>query len=71
MKPSEIREKPTTELERMVRDLKEEVFRLRLRHRTGQLKQTANIEHAKKDLARVNTELRVRETAEEKKGATA
>ena len=69
MKPSEIHEKPTTELEKMVLELKEESFRLRFRHGTGQFKQTANIKLARKDLARVLTELNVRARSEAKKGA--
>ena len=71
MKPSEIREKSLKELEKMARELKEESFRLRFRHGTGQLKQTANIKLVKQDLARVLTELNVRAEAEAKKGASA
>lgn len=69
MKPSDIREKPTTELEKMARELKEESFRLRFRHGTGQLKQTANIKKVKQDLARVLTELNGRAAVDTKKGA--
>lgn len=69
MKPSDIREKPTTELEKIARELKEESFRLRFRHGTGQLKQTANIKHVKQDLARVLTELTARTATEAEKGA--
>ena len=71
MKPSEIREKSLKELEKMARELKEESFRLRFRHGTGQLKQTANIKLVKQDLARVLTELNARAAAEAKKGASA
>jgi large subunit ribosomal protein L29 len=69
VKPSEIRERPTAELERTVGELKEEVFRLRFRHGTGQLKQTASMRNAKRDLARVKTELVRRAAAEAQKGA--
>jgi large subunit ribosomal protein L29 len=79
--PSELRDKPVAELEKMSLELKEEAFRLRFRHGTGQLKQTANIRKAKKDLARVATELTARAKtgvaaarsprAEVKKGAAA
>lgn len=71
MKPSEIREKSLKELEKMASELKEESFRLRFRHGTGQLKQTANIKLVKRDLARVLTELGARAAAEAKKGASA
>ena len=64
MKQSEIREKPTAELTKMELQLKEDIFRLRLRHSTAQLKQTANIDNTRKDLARVKTELRAREILE-------
>ena len=69
MKPSEIKEKPNAELDKMTRELKEEIFRLQFRHSSGQLKQTANIRLARLDLARVKTELRTRAIAEAKKGA--
>lgn len=69
MKQSEIHEKPSAELEKMTGELKEEIFRLRFRHGTGQLKQTANLRSRRRDLARVRTELRARERAEQKKGA--
>lgn len=69
MKPSDIREKSMKELERMASELKEESFRLRFRHGTGQLKQTANIKLVKQDLARVLTEINARAAAEAKKGA--
>jgi large subunit ribosomal protein L29 len=71
VKPSDIREKPTKELEKIARELKEESFRLRFRHGTGQLKQTTNIKLAKQDLARVLTELNARAQAEAEKGASA
>ena len=64
MKPSEIREKPTAELSKTIESLKEEIFRLRFRHSTGQLKQTANIGHLRKDYARIVTELNARARAE-------
>lgn len=64
MKPSEIREKPTAELGKMLESLKEEIFRLRFRHSTGQLKQTANIGHLRKDYARIMTEMNARMRAE-------
>lgn len=82
MKPSEIREKPKAELDKLTTQLKEEVFRLKFRKGTGQLKQTAGIRKTKRDLARVCTELRARDLGisntpaaktvrREKKGATA
>ncbi len=69
MKPSEIREKPTPELEKLAGQLKDEVFRLRFRKGAGQLAQTASVCSARRDLARVLTELRARELGEVRKGA--
>jgi len=61
--PNELRDKPTAELEKLGLELKEEAFRLRFRQGTGQLKQTANINKAKRGLARVLTELNARAKA--------
>ena len=61
MKPSDIREKPDKELLKTAEDLEEEIFRLKFRKNTGQLKQTSNIREVRRDLARVKTILRERE----------
>ncbi len=42
-------------------ETKEELFNLRFQHVTGQLDNNARIKQAKKDVARVLTELRMRE----------
>ncbi len=42
---------------------KEELFNLRFQHVTGQLDNSARLGHVKKEIARVNTELREREIA--------
>ncbi len=55
MKPNEVREKSVDELTKMRGEMEEEVFRLRFRKNSGQLKQTANIKKVRRDLARVNT----------------
>lgn len=57
MKPSELRGKSATELNKLAGELSEEVFRLRLKRNTGQLKQTANVKKTRCDLARVLTVL--------------
>jgi len=67
VKPNEIREKPDTELAKLANELKEEVFRLKFRHGTGQLKQTTNIRATRRDLARIETELSARRIAEARK----
>ena len=68
MKPSEIREKTGEELAKKAGELEEEIFRLKFRASSAQLKQTANIKTARKDLARVKTVAREREIAESKGG---
>lgn len=55
MKPKEIREKSVEELNKTLDELHEELFRLKLRHSTGQLEQTANIGRLKRNIARVRT----------------
>jgi len=66
--PNEVREKSTVELVKMASDFEEDIFRLRFRKNSGQLKQTGNISKARRDLARVKTVLNER-AAESGKGA--
>jgi len=68
VKPSEVREKTGEELTKKAAELQEEIFRLRFRASSAQLKQTSNIKKARKDLARVRTVVREREIAESKGG---
>jgi large subunit ribosomal protein L29 len=44
-------------------ETKQELFNLRFQHVTGQLDNSARLGQLKKDVARVNTELRAREIA--------
>jgi large subunit ribosomal protein L29 len=44
-------------------ETKQELFNLRFQHATGQLDRTSRLGQVKKDIARVNTELREREIA--------
>lgn len=64
MKPSEVRDKSVTELKKLSAELEEEVFRLKFRLGAGQLKQTASVKKAKRDLARVRTILKEHELKE-------
>ena len=66
MTPSDVRDKSSEELAKMVVELKEEIFRLRFRRNSKQLKQTANVGKARRDLARVMTVIRERENASAK-----
>jgi len=61
MKPTEIRGFDDTELAQKLKDSRAELFNLRFQLATGQLDNTARIPAVKKDIARLQTELRSRE----------
>lgn len=61
MKIKEIREISNDELKQKKGDLVEELFRLRLRHKSGQLDSPAMMGKVRKDIARIETALRERE----------
>ena len=60
MKANEFRSMTDVELERKLQDLKSELFNLRFRHASGQLENPVSIRTCKRDIARVNTEIRAR-----------
>lgn len=49
------------ELEQKLKELKGELFNLRFRHASGQLENPVAIRTCKRNIARVNTEIRARE----------
>ncbi|MDJ0830982.1 MAG: 50S ribosomal protein L29 [Desulfobacterales bacterium] len=55
MKASDIRSLSSTEKERKLSDLKEELFNLRFQHGIGQLENPAKLKQIKRDIARVKT----------------
>ena len=61
LKISELREKDVESLQKIERELTENLFAARLQKRTGQLDNVSKISLAKRDLARVKTVLRARE----------
>ena len=71
MKAKELRDQTSEELALKERELRQEVFNLKLQKAAGQLANTAGIVKAKKDLARVKTILRSREIAGGAKGTRA
>ena len=71
MKAKELRDQTSEELALKERELRQEVFNLKLQKAAGQLANTAGIVKAKKDLARVKTILRSREVAGGAKGTRA
>ena len=61
MKIKEIRDLGNDEVKRKNVDLDEELFRLRIRHASGQLESSSTLRRVRKDIARIKTVLRERE----------
>lgn len=55
MKASEIREMTGDEIQRKVKDLKEELFNLRFQHGAGQLENPQKMKQVKRAIARCQT----------------
>jgi large subunit ribosomal protein L29 len=62
-KAAEIRDLPDDGLVQRLADAKQELFNLRFQHVTGQLDNYARLPQLKREVARINTELRAREIA--------
>ena len=62
-KQSAFRELDDASLVRALAETKEELFNLRFQHVTGQLDNNARLTDVRRDVARINTELRAREIA--------
>jgi len=60
MKAAELREKSTGELLEMELELREQFFRLKMNHYTGQLDKVSELRATKRDIARIMTILRER-----------
>ena len=63
MKPSEIRQKTDDEILQQLAEIRREIFQLRLKHQTSELKDTARIGKLRKDIARLETEMTARKAA--------
>jgi large subunit ribosomal protein L29 len=63
MKIDEIRALDISGLKQKIADLSEELFRLKIRHSSGQLESTVMLARFRKDIARVNTVLKEKEAA--------
>ncbi|MCX5856518.1 MAG: 50S ribosomal protein L29 [Deltaproteobacteria bacterium] len=61
MKIKEIRDLNVDELNQKGREMAEEMFRLRLRHTTGQLDSTATLSRVRREIARIKTVQREKE----------
>ena len=61
MKPAEIRELSAEDLQGKLKEARAELFNLRFQMATSQLDNTARVRQVKKDIARIQTEMRARE----------
>ena len=61
MKPAEIRELSAEDVQAKLKEAREELFNLRFQMATSQLDNTARVRQVKKDIARIQTEMRARE----------
>ena len=61
MKPAEIRELSAEDLNAKLKEARQELFNLRFQMATSQLDNTARVRQVKKDIARIQTEMRARE----------
>lgn len=60
MKSADLRDLSAEELEAKLKEVSEELFNLGFQHSRQQLDNTARLGQARKDLARIKTELRVK-----------
>jgi len=64
MKTSELREMTIEELEQSGREMRRELFNLRLQQTTGQVENPVRIKYVRRDIARTETLLHERRKAE-------
>ncbi len=57
MKATELREKTTAELEELEPQVRDELFRLRMKHYSGQLQRPSDLQEKRRDIARIKTVL--------------
>jgi large subunit ribosomal protein L29 len=69
MKYKEIRELTDEELAKKLEEGRAELFNLRFQMATSQLDNTARVTNVKRDIARIQTEMRAREIAAAKNAA--
>jgi large subunit ribosomal protein L29 len=61
MKAKEIRELTDAEAQAKLRDLRQELFNLRLQQQTARLERPSRIREVRRDMARIETVLRARQ----------
>ena len=67
MKAAEIRELSADDLQAQLKEARAELFNLRFQMATSQLDNTARVKQVKKDIARIQTEMRARELSAKRK----
>lgn len=65
MIPAELRLKETEEIQALVDEKREELFRSKMLHHTGQLDVISRLKHTRREIARMLTILNERERAEQ------
>jgi large subunit ribosomal protein L29 len=70
-KPAELREQTDEQLELLLRETQQNLFRLRLQSETERLEAPSEIIKAKREVARIKTILRLREIENERRTAAA
>ena len=70
-KPAELREQTDEQLELLLKETQQNLFRLRLQSETERLEAPSEIIKAKREIARIKTILRLREIEQEKTAAAA
>ncbi len=63
MKSKEVRELSTAEIESRLRETREALVQLRMRKHTGQIEKTHELHELRKDIARMETILKEKQTA--------
>lgn len=68
MRANELRELSLDDLELKRKEFREEIFHLALRRATGQLENPMKVQQSRRDLARVETVIRERQTSGKQEG---
>ncbi|MBV8077842.1 MAG: 50S ribosomal protein L29 [Planctomycetaceae bacterium] len=70
-KPAELREQTDEQLDLLLKETQQNLFRLRLQSETERLEAPSEIVKAKREIARIKTILRLRQIERERSAATA
>jgi large subunit ribosomal protein L29 len=70
-KPAELREQTDEQLDLLLKEMQQNLFRLRLQSETERLEAPSEIVKAKREIARIKTILRLRQIERERSAATA